>query len=239
MPVQADEIDRENNVLEKVVYVRESKQIRVLYVEGYRRYEYQLRQDAAGTRGPHQGQQEHQAARLPARRRPAASGSDRRPSSGRCRRPSATPASTTQDDDLWSYDLIIIGDADPDNPNLGNENLKNVAEFVRERGGGLLMLAGERFAPKAYKNTALKDVLPIDLTGDRIAEGDGDEGIVDSYKLELTPVGKMHPALPLRPRREERRDLVQVQGVLLVRRRLRPEAGRRGAGHPPATEGGR
>jgi len=37
VPVQSDEVDRENNVVEKMVYVHEGKQIRVLYVEGYRR----------------------------------------------------------------------------------------------------------------------------------------------------------------------------------------------------------
>src|SRR5262249_48207975 len=41
VPVQADEVDRDNNRLERQVYVREAKLIRVLYVEGYRRYEFQ------------------------------------------------------------------------------------------------------------------------------------------------------------------------------------------------------
>src|SRR5262249_21785017 len=37
---QPDEKDEENNRLERVVFVRESKLIKVLYIEGYRRYEY-------------------------------------------------------------------------------------------------------------------------------------------------------------------------------------------------------
>ena len=44
------------------------------------------------------------------------------------------------------------------------EHLKDLADFVRERGGGLLMIAGERYAPFAYKDSPLKDVLPIDVT---------------------------------------------------------------------------
>ena len=39
-PVQADEVDKENNRIERKVFVREAKPIKVLYVEGYRRYEY-------------------------------------------------------------------------------------------------------------------------------------------------------------------------------------------------------
>ena len=39
-PVQPDEVDETNNRLERAVFVREAKLIKVLYVEGYRRYEY-------------------------------------------------------------------------------------------------------------------------------------------------------------------------------------------------------
>jgi hypothetical protein len=92
---------------------------------------------------------------------------------------------------------------DPEDPRLGADSLKNFAEFVRERGGGMLVLAGERFAPKAYKNTPLKDILPVDLTGERVTEGDGDEGIIDSYRLELTPVGRMHPIFRFAPDEKE------------------------------------
>src|SRR5262249_31364357 len=40
VPPQKGEVDRENNQVQRSIYVRESKQIKVLYVEGYRRYEY-------------------------------------------------------------------------------------------------------------------------------------------------------------------------------------------------------
>ena len=40
VPVQEGEIDRENNQIEREVDVVDTKQIKVLYVEGYRRYEY-------------------------------------------------------------------------------------------------------------------------------------------------------------------------------------------------------
>ena len=47
------------------------------------------------------------------------------------------------------------------------EHLKDLADFVRERGGGLLMIVGERYAPFAYKDSPLKDVLPIDIVNDK------------------------------------------------------------------------
>ena len=39
-PVQPDEADKEDNRVNGQVFVREAKLIKVLYVEGYRRYEY-------------------------------------------------------------------------------------------------------------------------------------------------------------------------------------------------------
>ena len=36
------------------------------------------------------------------------------------------------------------------------EHLKDLADFVTDRGGGLLMIAGERFAPFAYKDSPLQ-----------------------------------------------------------------------------------
>src|SRR5262249_1522167 len=119
--------------------------------------------------------------------------------------------SHTRDDDLWSYDVVVLGDVDPEprGDNQMTEHLKDVAEFVRERGGGLLMAAGERYAPKAYKNSPLKDVLPIDVTGERAGGGDGEgeDGIVDTYRAELTSIGKMHPIFRFVPDEKENEEL--------------------------------
>ena len=70
-PLQPDEADKEDNRLERKVFVREAKLIKVLYVEGYRRYEYHYPQDSAGARErPDQGQQEHRPQGGAAERRP-------------------------------------------------------------------------------------------------------------------------------------------------------------------------
>ena len=69
--------------------------------------------------------------------------------------------------ELGQFDVIILGDVDPKTDVLKGECLKNLAEFVKAKGGGLLMIAGEHYAPHAYKDTPLRDILPIDLTADR------------------------------------------------------------------------
>jgi hypothetical protein len=79
-----------------------------------------------------------------------------------------------------------------------NEHLKEIADFVREKGGGLLMIAGERYAPRVYKETPLKDVLPIDLTN-APAEEEPDRERVVGYRPELTSIGRLHPIFRFSP----------------------------------------
>jgi uncharacterized membrane protein len=86
------------------------------------------------------------------------------------------------------------------------EHLKDLADFVRERGGGLLMIAGERHAPAAYKDTPLKDVLPIDVTA-KADDDAGGEAIQEGYKPELTAIGRMHPMFRFSPDEKENDDV--------------------------------
>jgi hypothetical protein len=98
--------------------------------------------------------------------------------------------------------VVLLGDVDPHpaDDNKMTEHLKDLADFVRERGGGLLLIAGERFAPRDYQDTPLKDVLPIDVIADKPAnDRDPEGGIVDSYRPELTAVGRMHPIFRFDP----------------------------------------
>jgi uncharacterized membrane protein len=208
VPLQPDQAGRDSNVLEKTIFVRETKQIRVLYVEGYRRYEYHyiktlLERESARIKG-------NKSIHLRVLLLDADSDFSKEDQTAIASFP--TPfrnADThTKDDDLWSYDVIVLGDVDPEprGDNKMTENLKNVAEFVRERGGGLLMIAGERFAPRAYKNSPLKDVLPIDVTGGP-GDGENEEGIMDGYRAELTSLGKMHPIFRFAPDEKESEEI--------------------------------
>ena len=38
--------------------------------------------------------------------------------------------------ELNQFDVVILGDVDPQDRRLGDKNLENLANFVRERGGG-------------------------------------------------------------------------------------------------------
>jgi hypothetical protein len=195
VPPQGDEVDKDNNHLERSVWVHEAKQIHVLYIEGYRRYEYHylktlLERETSRIRGnksidlkvllteadPDFPEQDRTAvAEFPSRK------------------------------ELFAYDVVILGDVDPQprGDQKMTEHLKDLADFVRERGGGLLVVAGERYMPQAYKDSPLKDVLPIDVTGDPAAEARAAEPITEGYRLELTPAGRMHPMFRFSPDEHE------------------------------------
>ena len=112
------------------------------------------------------------------------------------------------------------------------EHLKDLADFVRERGGGLLMIAGERFAPHAYKDSPLRDVLPIELTADEPATT-GRRAARRGLSAGADAGGPAAPDLPLQPRREgERGDLEPAARDVLVVGRLPAQAGGGGAGRP-------
>ena len=64
-------------------------------------------------------------------------------------------------EDLFKYDLIILGDVPAGYFNT--EQLELIDELVKERGGSLMMLAGPVAAPTSYKDTAIADILPIKI----------------------------------------------------------------------------
>jgi hypothetical protein len=199
-PVQADEVDKENNLLERSVFVREAKLIKVLYVEGYRRYEYHfvktlLERESDRTKG----NKSIDLKVLLLDADPEFSGEDRTAIS-------EWPSKT----ELSAFDVVILGDVDPRparDPARLTDHFKDLVEFVNERGGGLLLLAGERFSPVAYRDTPLRDILPVELPADR-AEGAEEAPIPESYRPELTPAGRMHPIFRFSPDEKENDEIL-------------------------------
>ncbi len=213
VPVQEGEVDKENNVLEKQIHVREAKQIKVLYVEGYRRYEYHyLKTLLERESNKIKGNKSVNLKVLLLDADPDFPSQDRSAIAS-FPTPFRNVDTHTRDDDLWSYDVIILGDIDPETrgDNKMSEHLKNVADFVRERGGGLLVLAGERYSPQAFKNSPLRDVLPIDLVPEKVGEADVDDWLSETYRAELTPIGRMHPIFRFSP---DEKDSEEIWGRL-------------------------
>ena len=98
---------------------------------------------------------------------------------------SALPTFPAAKDELFAYDVVIMGDADPGF--LSRSQMQNLSEFVTEKGGGILFIAGEAFNPLAYRATPLETLLPIELADARNPTAVGNA--ITSYRPELTVEG--------------------------------------------------
>jgi uncharacterized membrane protein len=95
-------------------------------------------------------------------------------------------------EELFAYRAVILGSVEASFFTL--EQMRMLADFVGERGGGLLFLGGRRaFAEGGYAETPLADVMPVEV---RRADEDGDEFFAE-LQISPTPSGAMHPATQL------------------------------------------
>jgi uncharacterized membrane protein len=102
---------------------------------------------------------------------------------------------------LYVYDAVIIANVEADFFN--NAQLELTADFVSERGGGLLVLGGRSFAQRGMVGTPLEAVLPLEL-GDQRGGGLSAaavevDGAVPHNGVALTPEGETHPVMRIGP----------------------------------------
>ena len=92
-------------------------------------------------------------------------------------------------EELFRYKGVIVGSVEASF--FTRDQLRMLADFVGERGGGLLMLGGRQsFAEGGYVGTPLAEALPVEL---RTVEEETSEFIAD-LKVRLTPAGRAHAA---------------------------------------------
>lgn len=112
---------------------------------------------------------------------------------------------------LFDFDAIILGNVDASQ--FTPSQLENTVEFVRIRGGGLLMLGGSNSLgnhelPESYINTPIAQCLPVELelgsppppmAPRRLGRSTtSSQSIADKgYKLQLTPEGKVETLMAL------------------------------------------
>ena len=95
-------------------------------------------------------------------------------------------------EELFTYRAVILGSVEAGFFTL--EQMRMLADFVGERGGGLLLLGGRRaFAEGGYADTPLADVMPVEVTR---VEQNGEEYFAE-LQISPTPAGAMHPATQL------------------------------------------
>jgi uncharacterized membrane protein len=91
-------------------------------------------------------------------------------------------------DELFRYRGLILGSVEASF--FTADQLRMIADFVGQRGGGLLMLGSRRsFSEGGYAGTPLADALPVVLEE---ADRGEEERFFSGVKVELTPYGRTH-----------------------------------------------
>jgi uncharacterized membrane protein len=110
-------------------------------------------------------------------------------------------------EDLYAYDALVIANVEGDF--FTRAQLSMAADFVAERGGGLLVLGGRSFAQRGLIGTPLEVVLPVELN-DRRGAGvvrTALDGASAHNKLVVTAEGENHPIMRIGDTPEESRRL--------------------------------
>ena len=91
-------------------------------------------------------------------------------------------------EELFAYRGIILGSVEAGA--FTGDQLRMIGEFVERRGGGLLMLGGERaFSEGGYAGTPVADALPVTL--ERLAREPG-QGAISRVRVRPTRAGEGH-----------------------------------------------
>ena len=174
--IEVDKLPRElqtdNNRIERVVMVRKEK-LRVLFVDSEPRYEFRYLKNYL------ERDETIDLHVVLLSSDPKYSEQDR----------SAIPTFPAAKDDLFAYDVVVFGDADISY--MSQSQLQNMVEFVTDREGGVLFVAGDLFNPLAYHGTPLELLLPIELSDARNPTAVGTT--VTAFRPQLTLEGRGSP----------------------------------------------
>jgi uncharacterized membrane protein len=196
----------ENLRLERTIDVIDTKLIRVLYVEGQPRYEFRYVKFLLEREAPDDKK----------KKAPDANQEKKKSIELKVLLLDADEEFAAQDktalkhfpptlDELNQYDVLIIGDCDPNHKKLQNR-LKDIARYVKgenekgekaaKPGGGLLFIAGALNNPHRYRGTPLAAVMPVEPSQD-VPPPEVPRDV--RMRPELTPAGRMHPIFRFSP----------------------------------------
>lgn len=149
-----------------------TKRLRVLYVEGEPRWEYRYLRNAIL-----RDTQLDFACLLTEAEDPGAGEGN-----------VAVTAFPADEQALFAYDIIILGDVPVSRFN--DLQLRSLRRFVEDKGGSLIVIAGEKHMPHEYAGTLLEAVLPVSIrsTPEQVITD-------DPFFWEVTPAGRQDSLL--------------------------------------------
>jgi hypothetical protein len=95
-------------------------------------------------------------------------------------------------EELLQYDVLLFGDVDPDF--LSASALQHINDFVAEKGGGAVFIAGPRHTPLDYRNSPVAMLLPIDFSGAGALPG---QTANEAFQMQPTDEGLAAPPMQL------------------------------------------
>ena len=202
VPAQDDEAVRENNVREIAIDVLERRR-KILYFEGEPRYEVKFIRRAVA---------DDPNVQVVTLQRTAENKFLRIDVDGPEELVDGFPDTR---EELFAYDGLILGSVEASF--FTTDQLRMIADFVSERGGGLLALGGRNaFAEGGYAGTAVEEVLPVVLEEPAFDRRQAFTEVV----VSPTPSGRSHPAAQLRTDRETPDSLWQAMPALSTLNRI-------------------
>ncbi|QDU23209.1 VWA domain-containing protein [Urbifossiella limnaea] len=185
VPPAPGETDLTNNRVERRVLVTEAKRARVLFVEGRPRYDFRFAKVLLERESDQvAGNKSIEFKTVLVGASPGWSETDRSAV--------ALEAFPTRDE-LFTFDVVILGDFDPKLLPQSARAMQDLADFVKVKGGGLLVAAGEHHTPAAFADTPVADVLPVVVLEVVPRPTPEDRPLTEGYRPQLTPEGKRHP----------------------------------------------
>lgn len=109
--------------------------------------------------------------------------------------PSALSVFPVERDELFAYDVIILGDVDP--ARLSASTMQNLVDFVDQpgKGGALVLIAGAKYMPGTYRDTPLARLMPIELGS--IKYPDPNLAVTEAFVVQPTELGLACPSMYL------------------------------------------
>lgn len=145
----------------------DSEPVRILYVEGFLRYEYKFLKNRL--------EDDPDVSLVSVVRRANPDRTDAR-----------AGADLISADRLKTFDVVILGDME--GSYLGAPEYQAVLKWLNEKNHALLVLGGYRsFGPDGFRTTPLAEALPVDFAEKPPYQSE------DPFSLELTEEGRRHP----------------------------------------------
>jgi len=170
LPGESEARNNRRSFLQRVV----GKKLRILYVEGEPRWEYRYLKNAI----LRDRQIRFSCLLASSRARTGGEGN--------------VPIHRFPSDEksLFEYDILILGDVP--RSYFSDAQVRAIRRFVEDRGGSLVLIAGEKHMPYAYRGSSLEAVLPVVLAPapEHVRTDEG-------FRWEPTEAGRLDPLLRL------------------------------------------